>query len=49
MIAVWPFIEERIEKIEYMAVIAVESLLVGFILFEGCDPIGMISVAGYFL
>ena len=49
MIAVWSFIEERIEKVEYMAVVAVECLLVGFILFEGGDPIGMISVAGYFL
>jgi uncharacterized protein related to proFAR isomerase len=49
MIAVWTFIKERIEKVKYMAVIAVEGLLVGFILFEGSDPIGMISVAGYFL
>jgi hypothetical protein len=49
MIAIWSFIEERVEKVEYVAVIAVESLLVRFILLEGCDPIGMISVAGYFL
>ena len=49
MIAVWPFIEKRIEKVEYVAVIAVECLLLGFILFEGGNPIGMISVAGYFL
>lgn len=49
MIAVGTLVEEGVEEIEYMAVVTVEFLLVGFILLEGGDPIGMISVAGYFL
>jgi len=49
MIAIRTFIEEGIEEIEDVAVVTIEFLLVGFVLFEGSDPIGMISVAGYFL
>jgi hypothetical protein len=49
MIAVGTLVEEGVEEIEYVAVITVEFLLLGFILLEGSDPIGVISVAGYFL
>jgi|688.fasta_scaffold57693_2 hypothetical protein len=49
MIAIGTFVEKRIQEIEDVAVVTIEFLLLRFILLEGSYPIGMISVAGYFL
>jgi hypothetical protein len=49
MIAIRTFVEERIEEIEDVTIVTIEFLLLRLILFEGSYPIGMISVAGYFL
>jgi len=32
-----------------MAIVSVVTLFLGFVYFEGLDPLGMICVAGHFL
>ena len=49
MVAVGSLIEEGVEKVEDVAIIAIVFLFVGLILLEGFDPLWMIGVAGHFL
>jgi hypothetical protein len=49
MIAIGSLVEERVEQIEYMAVVSIVFLFVGLVIFERFDPIRMICVAGDFL
>ena len=44
MVAVGPPVEERVEEVEDVAVVAVETLLVGFVVFKGRDPVGVVSI-----
>lgn len=46
MVTVWSFIEEGVEKIEDMAIVAIVFFFVGFVMLEGFDPLRMICVAG---
>ena len=49
MISIRTFVEERIEKIENMAVISIEFGSIGFVLLERFNPLRMISKTGHFL
>jgi hypothetical protein len=49
MIAIWTFIEERVEEVKYMTVISIELLFVRLVLFQRFNPLRMISKTGNFL
>lgn len=49
MVAVGAFVEEGVEEIEDVAIVAIVLFLVGLVLFERFNPLGMISVTGHFL
>ena len=49
MIAVRPLVEERVEQVEDVSVIPFEVFFVGFVFFEGLNPLGMCSILCNFL
>ena len=49
MVAIRSFVKERIQEVEYVAVVSVEFLLVRLVLLQRFNPLGMISIAGNFL
>jgi len=49
VVAVGTFVEEGVEKVQHVAVISVELLLVGLVVLQRFNPLGMISVAGHLL
>ena len=49
MISIGSFVEKRIEKIEYMAIISIEFCSIGFVLLERFNPLRMICKTGHFL
>lgn len=49
VVAVGPLVEERVEEVEYVAIVSVVVLFIGFVDLEGLNPLGMICVAGHFL
>lgn len=49
MITIGSLIEERVQKIEYVTIVAVEFLFVRLVLFQRFNPLRMISVTGHLL
>ena len=49
MVAIRSFVKERIQEVEYVAVVSVEFLLVRLVLLQRFNPLRMISIAGNFL
>jgi ascorbate-specific PTS system EIIC-type component UlaA len=49
VVAVRPLVKERVQQVEYVAVVAIVFLFVRFVLLKRFNPLGMISITGHFL
>jgi hypothetical protein len=49
MVTIGPLVEEGVQQVEHMAVVSIEFLFGGLVLFERFNPFGMISITGHFL
>jgi hypothetical protein len=49
VVAVGPLVEEGVEEVEDVGVVAFDLLLVGLVVLERFNPLGMICITGNFL
>ena len=49
MIAIWTFVEERVQEVKYMTVVSIKLFFVRLVLLQRFNPLRMISKTGNFL